>query len=142
MCPSAEYGKSPGSLSRRLTSSGRGTADSARDLRSALAGGPVGADGTRRLDQQWQVVADQYVKRSLGGVRVHVQRGDDPALAIAQRHGDRPDAGGELLIGERPAASADLAERGGSLACIWLPAGGDAGPARFGQHALGLRGRK
>src|SRR5215472_4532406 len=112
MCPSAEYGKSRGSLSRRLTSSGRGTTDSAfllaqtsrafllaqtsrgRNLRNALARGPVRADGTRRLEQQWQVVADQYLKRSLGGVRVHVERGDDPALAIAQRHGDRPDTRG------------------------------------------------
>src|SRR6516164_2955353 len=125
MCPSAEYRQPRGSLSRRPTSSGRGATYSGRDLRRALAHGPVGADGTGRLEQQWQVVADQYVKRSLGGVRVHVQRGDDTALAIAQRHGDRPDTGGELLVGQRPAASADLAQRRGSLSGIWLPARGD-----------------
>src|SRR5579875_3045571 len=102
-CPSAEYGELCRSLSRRAAR-GRRPGISHRNLRGALAHSPVGADGARRLQEQREVLAGQYLKGGLGGVRVDVHGGDHPAVAVSQRHRDRPDTGGELFVGERPAA--------------------------------------
>ncbi len=46
--------------------------------------------------------------------RVDVDRGDHP-LAVADRRGHRPDAQGELLVGQRPAAGVHLAQLGVAL---------------------------
>ena len=43
----------------------------------------VRADLPRRGQQQRQVLADEPLDRRLGGVRVDVHRGDDPARAVA-----------------------------------------------------------
>ncbi|SCE84588.1 MFS transporter, DHA1 family, chloramphenicol resistance protein [Micromonospora matsumotoense] len=51
-----------------------------------------------------------------------------------RRGGDRPDAGGQVLVGQGPAARPHLAQFPVQLGAFRLPAGGDAGAARDGQH--------
>src|SRR6185437_543884 len=117
-------------LSRRLTGRRKpatsGTTDGHRNLRGTLCRGPVRADRARRLDQQRKVLADQHVERRLRSVGVDVERGDHLAVTVAQRDRDRPDAGGELLVGQRPAAGPHLAQGGGAVRRVRSPWRGDA----------------
>jgi hypothetical protein len=79
---------------RRLTCplSGHMAAAGLNDLGGALAGGPVGADRARGLQQQRQVLPRQHLDRGLGGVYGDVQRRDDLAFPVPQGRGHRPDA--------------------------------------------------
>jgi hypothetical protein len=122
--------------------SGHTTATGLDDLGGGLAGSPVGADRARGLQQQRQVLPGQHLDRGLGGVHGDVQRRDHPALPVPQRRGHRPDARGQLLVGERPAPRADLAQGRGPLTGARLPAGGDTGPGGLGQDPFGLVGRQ
>ena len=87
------------------------------------------------------MLADEALDGRLGRVRVDVERRDDPARPVAQRCGDRTDAEGELLVGQRPAAGPHLAQCGVALGAVRPPAGGEPGARRLGEHALQLVGR-
>ena len=77
------------------------------DLGRRLAGGPVGADRARGLQQQRQVLP---VSTSTGVSAACVFtfiEADHPAVPVPERRGHRADPGGQLLVGERPAARTD-----------------------------------
>ncbi|GAB3839910.1 hypothetical protein GCM10029963_07680 [Micromonospora andamanensis] len=52
-----------------------------------------------------------------------VDGGHHPALAVADSCGDRPDARGEILVGEGPAPGPHLAQRRVESGPVGLPAG-------------------
>ena len=79
-------------------------------MRSGLPPRPVHADVAGGPQQLGQVVLEQGPGRRLGRVDGDVHGRLHLPQTVADRDGDGPDAGGELLVGQGPAAGADLDE--------------------------------
>ena len=77
---------------------------------AGLPSGPVGADVAGGAEELREVGVEEVLGGGLGRVDGDVHRGADRAGAVADGDGDRADTGGELLVGEGPAARADRRE--------------------------------
>src|SRR5690349_16198323 len=72
--------------------------------------GPVVTDVGRGAQQLGQVVVDQGLDGRLGGVHGDVDRRDDASVPTAYARGYRADAGGQVLVGQRPPLRPHLAQ--------------------------------
>ena len=83
---------------------------------------------------------EERLGRRLGGVDGDVHRGPDGAGAVADRYGDGADARGELLVGEGPAARADLGELLVEGLTLLADVAGEPAPGRDRQDPVQLAG--
>ena len=82
------------------------------------------------------MVPEQVLGGGLGGVHRDVHGGAHAALAVAHRRGHGAYAGGELLVGQRPPAGADLGQLLAQLGRGPADVRRQAGPARLGERGV------
>ena len=92
----------------------------------------VPPDALRRGEQRVEQVAHDAFQAAPARVRGHVDGGDHPAVAVPDRRGERAQPLFQLLVHQRPAAAADLAQ------LLPQPAGaGDGAPGQAVQADSG-----
>ena len=107
--------------------------------RHGVEPGPVVADVGGGAQQPGQVLVEQRSTEVSAACTVTLMRGHHPAVAVAYAGGDRPDAGGQVLVGQGPALRAHLAQHARPARRAGLPAG--VMPERLGLGEHGGRAR-